>query len=82
MVSLWPFGKKEEELPPLEVPKEAPEGTGIENIREKVELLTTKVDNMRTQFDSLKTQQDTLNERLKNIERMVSEMYEMAKREG
>jgi len=84
------FGGKKKELPPTEVPlvyppsapsqptyPTSPSGytapdTATENLRAKVDL-------MLTQIDSLKIEYEAINQRIQNIERMVRELYTMAK---
>lgn len=43
------------------------------------ENLKAKVDLMLTQIDSLKIEYEAINQRIQNIERMVREIYAMAK---
>ena len=43
------------------------------------ENLKAKVDLMLTQIDSLKIEYEAINQRIQNIERMVRELYAMAK---
>lgn len=43
------------------------------------ENLKAKVDLMLTQVDSLKLEYEAINQRIQNIERMVRELYTMAK---
>ncbi len=43
------------------------------------ENLKAKVDLMLTQIDSLKFEYEAINQRIQNIERMVRELYAMAK---
>ncbi len=43
------------------------------------ENLKAKVDLMLTQVDSLKIEYESINQRIQNIERMVRELYTMAK---
>lgn len=67
------FRRKKKELPP--VPAEATrlakppttEAATMENMKAKMDL-------MMTHLDSLKVQNETLNERIKNIERLVTEI--------
>ena len=49
-----------------------PTGAAAENLKAKVDL-------MLTQIDSLKTEYEAINQRIQNIERMVRELYAMAK---
>ena len=69
------FGKKKEELPPLPPFPPAPltlETTTIENVKAKMDLVLSRL-------DSLMTQQEVLVDRLSNVEKMVKELYSMAK---
>lgn len=60
--------KKEEPLPPVEIKREIiPEATTMENLKAKMDLVLT-------QLDSLRVQNETLNERIKNIEKLVTEI--------
>jgi len=61
--------KKEEPLPavPEIKPEITPESTRIENVKAKMDLILT-------QLDSLRVQNETLSERIKNIERLVTEI--------
>ena len=61
--------KKEEPLPELPV---EPKDMGIESVTAK--NVKAKIDLMMTQIDSLSTQYTALNERIKNIERLVTEI--------
>ncbi|TAL47940.1 hypothetical protein EPN87_01800 [archaeon] len=65
---------KEEPLPPIEVPKVevTTETATVDNLKAKVDLMVTEMDSMKYQFSAL-------NERLQNIERMVREIWQMAK---
>ena len=63
--------KKELEVPPL--PKEVTtETTTVDNVKAKMELVLAQVDSLRTQYEAM-------NERILSIERMVKELYAMAK---
>ena len=71
--------KKKEELPPLpELPTTPTAPTSelgevtAENVKAKLEL-------MMTRLDSLSTQQAAMNERIKNIERLVTEIRSFCK---
>lgn len=61
--------KKEEPLPvPPEIKREVtPESARIENVKARMDLILT-------QIDSLRVQNETLSERVKNIERLVTEI--------
>lgn len=67
--------RRKEELPPVpEIPKTVTaETTTAENMRAKMDLLLT-------QLESLNVRYETLNQRLANVERMIQEIYAMAKR--
>lgn len=70
--------KKEEPLPEVELPPEvekpkvSAETTTAENVKAKMDLILTQMDSLRTQYENL-------NERIIAIERMIKEMYDMAK---
>jgi hypothetical protein len=73
------FGKREEKLPEPEIPLTetpkfdiTPEIATIENVR-------TKMDLVLTQLDSLRVQYQVLNEKVTNMERILQELYKMAK---
>lgn len=72
------FGRKKE-LPPipkeiLELPKTVTaESSDTGNLKAKMDLLLT-------QLESLNVRYETLNQRLANMERMVQEIYVIAKR--
>lgn len=74
------FGKKKEPepvppVPPVELtpPKpETSETADMENIKAKIDLLATRVEGLRTQYSMI-------NERLENLEKMVKEIYQLAK---
>lgn len=55
-------------LPPLPTA----ESTNVENVKARMDLVLT-------QMDSLRVQLETLNNRVVNIERMIRELYDMAK---
>lgn len=61
--------KKEEPLPEIEKPKVelGLEPVTMENVRAKMELVVTQMDSLRTQYEAM-------NERIKNIERLVTEI--------
>jgi len=71
---------KEEKLPepskpefqPLVETSPAKEKEDVSNLKAKTDLLLTKI-------ESLETRQESLLEKVKNIERMLNEIYEMAK---
>ena len=75
-----PFKKNESvpEVPVETLPEAIPSSFGmtedstIENIKAKMDLIATH-------FDTLKTQYEVLNEKISVIEKMVKEMYHMAK---
>ena len=85
-IIIFPFklifgrGKKKEPAqefatqPPASQPyaSYSPEATATENLKAKVDL-------MLTQVDSLKIEYEAINQRIQNIERMVRELYAMAK---
>lgn len=69
--------KKEEPLPELEElklpkPEITAESATVGNIK-------TKMDLVLTQLDSLKTQYEAMNERIITIEKILKELYNMAK---
>lgn len=68
--------KKLEPLPPLPLlptkPEVSFEPTNIENVKAKVELSLTQLESLRIQYE-------TLNERIKNIERLVTEIRSYCK---
>jgi len=67
--------KKEEPLPPpAMLPKidVTVETATADNLKAKMDLLITEMDSMKFQYSAL-------NERLQNIERMLREIYQMAK---
>jgi hypothetical protein len=70
------FGKKkqEEATQPinLSLPPVTTETATIENVKAKIDLILSKL-------DSIKTEQETLNERINGIERILKELYTMAK---
>ena len=65
------FGKKKETLPTLPPLPPGPATTAelvtIENVKVKMELVLTQLDSLRVQYE-------TLNERIKNIEKLVTEI--------
>jgi hypothetical protein len=62
------FRRKEKE----EKPEITLESASFENLMAKLKLVLTEMDSLRTEFG-------ILNERVKNIEKMVKELYSMAK---
>ena len=77
------FGGKKKESPaeaaltnypasPTNQPMGYPTDASTENLKAKVDL-------MLTQIDSLKIEYEAINQRIQNIERMVKELYAMAK---
>lgn len=68
------IGKKREEveLPETQKVEITAETATIENVRAKIDLLLT-------QLESLRIQQQALNERIIQIEKMIQELYRMAK---
>ncbi len=69
------FRKKEEpkELEPLPKVEITPQTTSIENVRSKMDLLMT-------QLESLTVKHQTLSEKIDRIEKMVQEIYTIAKK--
>jgi hypothetical protein len=61
-------------LPPEPSPPktETPESVSLESIKAKMDLIITHLDGLKAQYT-------TLNERLENLEKMVREIYQMAK---
>lgn len=79
------FRKKKEERKP-ELPKETiPEikpgeiEPKIETKPEEIKTLEARTNLLLTKFESLEAKQESISERLKNIERMLNELYQMAK---
>jgi len=68
--------KKLEPLPPLpplpSKPEISFEPTNMDNVKAKMELVLTQMDSLRIQYE-------TLNERIKNIERLVTEIRSYCK---
>jgi rubrerythrin len=60
--------------PPEPVPTkpEATESATIEAVKAKIDLIATHIDGLKAQYA-------LLNERLENLEKMVKEIYQMAK---
>jgi hypothetical protein len=78
--SLKKIFKKEESQASVQAPLQAeppkpvtPEATDMGNIKVKMDLLLT-------QLESLNVRYETLNQRMANLERMVQEIYAIAKR--
>jgi len=71
------FWKRKKEEPVVEIPKEppTPEVASRENLKAKMDLILT-------QMDSLRVQNETLAERVKNVERGIAEVLEIAKSEA
>jgi len=89
-----PFGKKkdvseyEKDLPPLppldkNLPSLEPippltrreitmESAGMDNIKSKIDLMTTQMDNLNIKYE-------TLNQKIDQIQKMISEIYRLAK---
>jgi hypothetical protein len=60
-------------LPPLpSKPETSFEPTNMDNVKAKMELVLTQMDSLRIQYE-------TLNERIKNIERLVTEIRSYCK---
>jgi len=88
-VIVFPFklifgGKKKElvveESPPINYPASLPPANQPSYPTDaSAENLKAKVDLMLTQIDSLKIEYEAINQRIQNIERMVRELYAMAK---
>jgi hypothetical protein len=57
----------------LIAPQVTPETTSAENVKAKMDLVLT-------QLESLNVRYETLNQRLQNIEKMVQEIYVIAKK--
>ncbi len=70
----WLFRRKKEEPKPTDMPKVeiTPETATIDNVKAKMELVLTEL-------DSLKIQYNVMNQRVMSMERMVKEIYDMAK---
>jgi len=68
--------KKKEPLPDVgslpSLPPALPEAPTLE--KTTMENVKAKIDLVATQLDSLRTQYETLNERIKNIEKVVTEI--------
>jgi hypothetical protein len=73
------FGKKKEpELPPIELPP-SPPTQPKPNESVTMESLKMKMDLLALHMESLKAQYSAINERLENLEKMVKEIYALAK---
>jgi len=71
------FKKKKEEpvvlpMEPVKKPEFGAEPATLENVKARMELILT-------QLDSLRIQNENLNERIKNIERLVTEIRSYCK---
>jgi|GEM_PF-6126509 chaperonin cofactor prefoldin len=66
--------KKEPDLPPLPPiePQSLEKDDESKSLKAKMELLLIKLEN-------LETKQEMMNEKIKNIEKIVEELYKMAK---
>ena len=71
--------KGEDEIPPLPEGAEAPPEPLGELGAVTAENVKAKMDLMATRLDSLSTQYAALNERIKNIERLVTEIRSFCK---
>jgi hypothetical protein len=78
-----PFKKKKEiSLPPVTQKLESPikeEGKKIEQAPPSEEGKRTEIEVLIAKIDALKFQYEALNEKISNIEKMVKEIYELAK---
>ena len=86
------LGKKKEaidytkDLPPISLERNIPimeplpplrrevtmESAGMDNIKSKIDLMTAQMDNLNIKYE-------TLNQKIDQIQRMISEIYRMAK---
>jgi hypothetical protein len=68
------FGfKKKKDIDNLPLPKEITlETTTADNVKAKMDLIMT-------QLDSLKTQNDVLNQKIENMDKILKEIYALAK---
>jgi len=74
------FRRKKEEVPePEEVPESTLGTVTVENVKAKMDLVLTRFEKINTQIDSLRVQNETLSERIKNIERLVTEIRSFCK---
>jgi len=81
-MGIFGFGKKKvvpKDLEPLPLP---PKGMGMEIAHDTPEMsnLRAKIDLIMTQMESMAVKYQTLNEKIDRIERMVQEIYAMAKK--
>lgn len=69
--------RKKKEAVPVEMHRlpPTPEVASMENIKAKMDLIQTEI-------DSLRVQNETLNERIKNMEKNVTEILGIAKSEA
>ena len=72
--SIFGIFRRKEEPPKASLPSltSVTETITMDNVKSKMDLVLT-------QLDSIKTEYQVLNERLTSIERMVKEIYDMAK---
>lgn len=66
------FRKRKEPVFLPEVPKKEEPKPEVESLKAKTDLLLTK-------FENLETRQEWIIEKLKNIEKILNELYSMAK---
>lgn len=79
-MAIFKFGSKKKEEPKIEEPAvRMPALPEVPNEPANLENIKTKVDLILSQIDSLKIRYESLNERIILIEKMVKEMYDMAK---
>jgi len=72
--------KKKPETEEVVLPPPEPVPPKTENTESaSIEAVKAKIDLIATHIDSLKVQYTVLNERLENLEKMVKEIYQMAK---
>jgi hypothetical protein len=74
------FGKREERLPEPVIPS-AMEPTKFETTAESatIDNVKAKMDLVLTQLDSLRVQYQVLNEKVTTMEKILQELYKMAK---
>jgi len=74
------FKKREPapEIPTETLPEAIPSSFGMTD-DSTIENIKVKMDLIATHFDTLRTQYEVLNEKISVIEKMVKEMYQMAK---
>ena len=70
------FWKRDEEK--IEKEKEAEKKVEVKEVKESSDL-NAKIELLLTKIESLRINQETVNERVKNIEKIIKELYEMAK---